>query len=170
MLYLPSGYVDRAALGEEGAREMVDLLTPLAKTYGTDMGSEIASLGIQVHGGMGFIEETGAAQYYRDIRIAADLRRHQRHTGRRSCRPQSLGWRVAMSSAGIWRRSAPTRASAALAALAGACAEVTEWMIGASVDDRLAGSYAYTQMMAVATSGWLMVRQLRAAQAEQAAR
>ena len=49
---------------------MVDLLTPLAKAYGTDMGEEIASLGIQVHGGMGYIEETGAAQYYRDARIS----------------------------------------------------------------------------------------------------
>jgi 3-(methylthio)propanoyl-CoA dehydrogenase len=59
--------------------------------------------------------------------------------------------------------------SPALAALTGACAEVTEWMLDASIDDRLAGSYAYTQMMAVATSGWLMLRQLRAAVAEQAA-
>ena len=46
------------------------LLTPVAKAFSTDIGSEVASLGIQVHGGMGFIEETGAAQYYRDARIA----------------------------------------------------------------------------------------------------
>ena len=54
----------------------------------------------------------------------------------------------------------------ALQALAGACTEVAEWMIGrASTDDRLAGSYAFTTMMAVATCGWLMARQLAAAQA-----
>lgn len=45
------------------------LLTPVAKAFATDMGVEVASLGIQVHGGMGFVEETGAAQYYRDARI-----------------------------------------------------------------------------------------------------
>ena len=47
-----------------------ELLTPIAKGWSTDVGVEVASLGVQVHGGMGFIEETGAAQYYRDARIA----------------------------------------------------------------------------------------------------
>jgi len=47
------------------------LLTPVAKAFSTDIGVEVASLGIQVHGGTGFIEETGAAQHYRDARIAA---------------------------------------------------------------------------------------------------
>ena len=45
------------------------LLTPVAKAFGTDVGCEVSSLGIQVHGGMGFIEETGAAQHFRDARI-----------------------------------------------------------------------------------------------------
>jgi acyl-CoA dehydrogenase len=45
------------------------LLTPIAKAYSTDIGVEVASIGIQVHGGMGFVEDTGAAQYYRDARI-----------------------------------------------------------------------------------------------------
>jgi alkylation response protein AidB-like acyl-CoA dehydrogenase len=169
LLYFASGYVDRAALGEAGAREMVDLLTPLAKTYGTDLGSEIASLGIQVHGGMGFIEETGAAQYYRDIRIAAI------YEGTNGIQAADLvGRKLGMEGGDVIRRhvqaiAADAKECASLATVAGACAEVTEWMLGASVDDRLAGSYAYTQMMAVATSGWLMLRQLRAAQAEQAA-
>ena len=47
-----------------------DLLIPVVKAWCTDQGVEIASLGVQVHGGMGYIEETGAAQYYRDARIA----------------------------------------------------------------------------------------------------
>ncbi len=47
------------------------MLTPVAKAFSTDIGIEVASLGVQVHGGMGFIEETGAAQHYRDARIAA---------------------------------------------------------------------------------------------------
>ncbi len=45
------------------------LLTPIAKAFGTDIGNEVAALGIQVHGGMGFVEETGAAQYARDVRV-----------------------------------------------------------------------------------------------------
>jgi alkylation response protein AidB-like acyl-CoA dehydrogenase len=47
------------------------LLTPIAKAFSTDIGNEVTSLGVQVHGGMGFIEETGAAQHYRDARITA---------------------------------------------------------------------------------------------------
>ncbi len=47
------------------------LLTPVAKAFATDLGNEVASLGVQVHGGMGFVEETGAAQLMRDVRIAA---------------------------------------------------------------------------------------------------
>jgi hypothetical protein len=46
------------------------LLTPIAKAFSTDIGTEVASLGVQVHGGMGYVEETGAAQHYRDARIA----------------------------------------------------------------------------------------------------
>src|SRR5512135_2515122 len=53
------------------AHERASLLTPVAKAYSTDIGIEVASLGVQVHGGMGYIEETGAAQHYRDARIAA---------------------------------------------------------------------------------------------------
>jgi hypothetical protein len=51
------------------AQQLVDLLIPVVKGWSTEMGIEVASLGIQVHGGMGFIEETGAAQHLRDARI-----------------------------------------------------------------------------------------------------
>jgi acyl-CoA dehydrogenase len=53
------------------AQEEANMLTPIAKAFSTDTGIEVASIGVQVHGGMGFIEETGAAQHYRDARIAA---------------------------------------------------------------------------------------------------
>jgi acyl-CoA dehydrogenase len=59
---------DKAARAAAHAR--ASLLTPLAKAFSSDVGVEVASLGVQVHGGMGFIEETGAAQFYRDARIA----------------------------------------------------------------------------------------------------
>ncbi len=67
--------IDRSHRGEdEAARrtasERASLLTPVAKAFSTDIGSEVASLGVQVHGGMGYVEETGAAQHLRDARIA----------------------------------------------------------------------------------------------------
>ncbi len=68
--------LDRSIRGKSDAtrktaNERASLLTPVAKAFSTDIGVEVASLGVQVHGGMGFIEETGAAQHYRDARIAA---------------------------------------------------------------------------------------------------
>ena len=51
--------------GRAAAQARVDLLTPVVKAWSTDIGNEVASLGVQVHGGMGFIEETGAAQHFR---------------------------------------------------------------------------------------------------------
>ncbi len=60
------GHVDQEKYHARG-----ELLTPVAKAFSTDIANEVASLSVQVHGGMGFIEETGAAQYYRDSRITA---------------------------------------------------------------------------------------------------
>jgi acyl-CoA dehydrogenase len=66
--------IDASTRGEsddqkQNASAMAALLTPLAKSYSTDIAVEVASTGVQVHGGMGFVEETGAAQHYRDARI-----------------------------------------------------------------------------------------------------
>ncbi|PHR57380.1 MAG: acyl-CoA dehydrogenase [Robiginitomaculum sp.] len=65
---------DLAAHGDvkavrDRAKRREDFLTPLAKSYGSDIALEVTSMGVQVHGGMGFIEETGAAQHFRDARI-----------------------------------------------------------------------------------------------------
>jgi alkylation response protein AidB-like acyl-CoA dehydrogenase len=54
----------------QAAHQQASLLTPVAKAFSTDIANEVASLGVQVHGGMGYIEETGAAQFFRDARIA----------------------------------------------------------------------------------------------------
>jgi butyryl-CoA dehydrogenase len=68
--YLTAQALD-AAHGPEGkaAHERASLLTPVAKAFATDIANEVTSLGVQVHGGMGFVEETGAAQLMRDARI-----------------------------------------------------------------------------------------------------
>jgi alkylation response protein AidB-like acyl-CoA dehydrogenase len=74
--YATAVALDRSHRGKtdaerKAAHEHASLLTPVAKAFATDIGTEVASLGVQVHGGMGFIEETGAAQHYRDARIAS---------------------------------------------------------------------------------------------------
>ena len=76
MMLLNAVYVDISthhpdAATRARADEIVGLLTPICKSFGTDLGNELTSLALQIHGGMGFIEETGAAQHYRDVRIAA---------------------------------------------------------------------------------------------------
>ena len=73
--YLTALAIDRAERGGDeavrrAAHARASLLTPVAKAFSTDIGVEVASLGVQVHGGMGYIEETGAAQMFRDARIA----------------------------------------------------------------------------------------------------
>jgi acyl-CoA dehydrogenase len=73
--YMTAEALDRAHLEQDEAsrkkaHERASLLTPVAKAFSTDIGVEVASLGVQVHGGMGFVEETGAAQHLRDARIA----------------------------------------------------------------------------------------------------
>ena len=60
-----------SATGSADWQARAAFLTPIAKAHGTDIGCEVAHLGVQVHGGMGYIEETGAAQYLRDVRITA---------------------------------------------------------------------------------------------------
>jgi alkylation response protein AidB-like acyl-CoA dehydrogenase len=72
--FATAGAID-ASHGNDEVADAADaraaLLTPVAKAFSTDIGFEVASLGVQVHGGMGYIEETGAAQHMRDARIAA---------------------------------------------------------------------------------------------------
>jgi len=74
LAYVASASLDHARHGEDEVLKQrhqarVDLLTPVVKGWCTELGQEMASLGIQVHGGMGYVEETGAAQYLRDARI-----------------------------------------------------------------------------------------------------
>ena len=74
LTYRNAEALDHAHHGADEARtkgdERAALLTPLSKSWCTDMGVELASIGVQIHGGMGFVEETGAAQHFRDARIA----------------------------------------------------------------------------------------------------
>ncbi|MDP1028145.1 acyl-CoA dehydrogenase [Sphingomonas sp. KR1UV-12] len=165
LVYYAAGQVDRAALGDAAARDRLELVTPLAKAHGTDLGNEVASLGIQVHGGMGYVEETGAAQYFRDARITPI------YEGTNGIQAADLVGRKLGLSGGTAFASliADLRAEAqhpALIRLIGACEAVGTHLASASHDDRLAGSYPFLTMLSVATCGWLMERQSRAAAGE----
>ena len=157
LAYYAAGQTDRASLGDAAAKARADLLTPLVKTYGTDVGVEVASLGIQVHGGMGYVEETGAAQHLRDVRIApiyegtngiqaADL--VMRKMGLQGGAVLDALLSDIREEAGPW-----------LGEIVDAIEETARWMRGGGPDDRLAGSYPLTTMLAVAVAGWLMRRQ-----------
>jgi 3-(methylthio)propanoyl-CoA dehydrogenase len=159
LLYAAAANVDAARAGDAEAKARVDLLTPLVKAWGTDIGCEVASLGVQVHGGMGFVEETGAAQHYRDIRIAPI------YEGTNGIQAADLVGRKLTGDGGAAMKSliAGARHEAvgerALLQLADAVDAATAWLLAASPEDRLAGSYPFLDMVAVMAAGALMARQ-----------
>lgn len=164
LLYFTAGQIDRGTIGEDAAAKRADLLVPLLKAWATDIGVEVASLGIQVHGGMGFIEETGAAQHLRDSRIAPI------YEGTNGIQAADLVTRkLTMEDGAVLAQlmaeiTADTQAEApALAALAGECAAIGTWMLdSATLDDRLSASVPFLSMTAVAVAGWQLLKQARA--------
>ncbi|MEQ1494364.1 MAG: acyl-CoA dehydrogenase [Novosphingobium sp.] len=162
LLYFTAGQVDRGALGIDGAQQRADCLVPMLKAWGTDVGCEVASLGVQVHGGMGFIEETGAAQHYRDARIAPI---YEGTNGIQAADlvTRKLGYEQGGVLTGLFAEIAADCDDAPdVRALAQDCSEITRWMMGgASLDDKLAGSVPFCTMAAVAVAGWQLQRQAR---------
>jgi alkylation response protein AidB-like acyl-CoA dehydrogenase len=161
LVYYAAGQVDRATLGIAGAKARLDLVTPLAKAHATDIGCEVASLGIQVHGGMGYIEETGAAQHVRDARITAI------YEGTNGIQAADLVGRKLAGDGGaaldaLFADMAVEIDHAALIDLLNDTRAVARWMLDAPVDDRLAGSYPFLTMLATAVCGWLLEREARA--------
>jgi len=148
------------------------LLTPIAKAFGTDTGVDMASIGIQVHGGMGFIEDTGAAQYLRDVRVttiyegtngiqAMDL------VGRKMMDAGEAAFRLldeVQAGAEAARLTLPDLAGDVWTA-AESLRETTEWMVAQSLEDRFAGSVPYLRAFARVLGGHL---HLRAAMADAA--
>ncbi len=166
LLYYTAGMVDRGALEIDGAQARADCLVPLIKAWGTDIGCEVASLGVQIHGGMGFVEETGAAQHYRDARIAPI---YEGTNGIQAADlvTRKLGYEGGAVLSALLADAARecTGKAPDLAALAEDCIEVARWMAGeASLDDKLVGSVPFCTMCAVAVAGWQLQRQAEAAE------
>ncbi|USU03537.1 acyl-CoA dehydrogenase [Sphingomonadaceae bacterium OTU29LAMAA1] len=160
LVYYAAGQVDRAGLGDAAAKNRLEVVTPLAKAHGTDIGNEVASLGIQVHGGMGYVEETGAAQYFRDARITPI------YEGTNGIQAADLvGRKLSLDNGGAFAALvADMRAEAehpALIALIDAIDAIAHRLATADADDKLAASYPFLTMTSVAVCGWLMEREGR---------
>ncbi|MCR9149376.1 MAG: acyl-CoA dehydrogenase family protein [Rhodobacteraceae bacterium] len=158
------------ATGEDDWQARAAFLTPIAKAYGTDTGVSVAEAGIQVHGGMGFVEETGAAQFYRDVRVttiyegtngiqAADLVvRKMADGGEAAFRllqevedaAEAARPRLPELAGEVWQAAESLR-------------ETTEALLARPMPDRLAGSVAYQRAFALVLGAHF---HLRAALAE----
>ena len=150
------------------AGERVAFLTPLVKAWLTDLGYEIASQAVLVHGGVGYIEETGAAQHLRDARILAI------YEGTNGIQAMDLvGRKLDMAGGALpWRLIAELRAELPTlpAALAPPLAEAvdvlertTRHLQGSEPDDRAAGAAAYLRLFATTLGGFLLARGAQAA-------
>ena len=166
LLYYTAGQVDRGTLGDIAAAARAEVLVPMLKAWGTDSGVEVAGLGVQVHGGMGYVEETGAAQHLRDARIAPI---YEGTNGIQAADlvTRKLGLEGGEVFAALMADVAKDAGEeTALAGLAQTCATLGQWMREeASFDDRLAASVPFTEMCAVAVAGWQLLNQLRAVEA-----
>jgi hypothetical protein len=142
------------------AQERADVLTPISKGWCTDMGVEVTSLAIQVHGGMGYVEETGVAQHFRDSRITPI------YEGTNGIQAMDLVGRKLPIRAGgavmdLIDEMAATDGGAALADAVAALREATAWLLAnglADPSDALAGASAYLRMFGIVVGGWLLTR------------
>ncbi|MDX2102885.1 MAG: acyl-CoA dehydrogenase [Alphaproteobacteria bacterium] len=179
-LYLEAAtLLDLARTGTPSAATRADLLIPVVKAWSTDLGVDVASMGIQVHGGMGFVEETGAAQHYRDARIAPI------YEGTNGIQANDLVARKVARDGGAAMGSLleeitglagrlidqpgddlPTIGEA-LATGARALGEATDWVVTTFDSDPravLAGAVAFLDLVGTVVGGWMMGRAALAAQ------
>jgi hypothetical protein len=170
---------ERAAAGERAA-----LLTPVAKAFSSDIGDEVTSLGVQVHGGMGYIEETGAAQHMRDSRIAAiyegangvqaiDLVQRKLPLSGGAVAAREIAGMRAIANEVAARGEAGFGATAEILGEAvGALEQATVYMreaLGADPASALSGASAYLRLFGLALGGACLAKAGLAAQ-DQAAR
>ena len=156
-----------------------DLFVPIAKAWSTDVGCDVASMGVQIHGGMGFIEETGAAQYYRDARItpiyegtngiqAMDLvGRKLSQDGGASAKAVIADMKATLKDlSGLYAGKPVERFAAAIEAVE----DATHWLLDAKADaargaDVLAAADAYLKLLGDVVGGWMLAKGALAAKA-----
>jgi 3-(methylthio)propanoyl-CoA dehydrogenase len=175
LAYSAAAYLDTAKRHPDDqkrgrAQALVDLLIPVVKAWSTDIGIDAANIGVQIHGGMGYIEETGAAQHLRDARIASiyegtngiqaiDL------VGRKIVREK--GQTVGILIEEI-RRFQPDSANEDLAVISkrleeavASLEQATAWIVDTYQNDAnatLAGASSYLALLGTTVGGWMMGR------------
>ncbi|MBK8454723.1 MAG: acyl-CoA dehydrogenase [Thiofilum sp.] len=173
LAFTAAAEVDRARYESDSAKAAihtarVELYTPIVKGWLTELSQELTYLGVQIHGGMGFIEETGAAQHYRDARIltiyegttgiqAADL------IGRKTLADRGEGLGLLLAEMAELEASAYPNFAAALAA----GQEARDFILNnVASDSQLAGSASVNLMMLMGylCGGWLLIKGAQAAQ------
>ena len=176
LVYLNAAAVDRAHAGDAAGQGLADLLTPISKSWATDIGVEVASLGVQVFGGMGYVEETGAAQYLRDARIAPI------YEGTNGIQAMDLvGRKLGMDGGQHWKDLlGDVRATLSdldeddelklitpwLQDALDSAQTSSIWLAGANnPDDVAAGATPYLRLMGLTLGGWLLAKQALASRA-----
>ena len=174
LAYLNAAAVDHAHASQDAeAKGLADLLTPITKAYATDLGVELSSLAVQVFGGMGYVEETGAAQHLRDARIAPI------YEGTNGIQAMDLigrklgqgAWKALFAEIRVFVKTLPRDGDLAVMGpylddALGALENATVWMTGNGGDaanDNAAGATPYLRMFGVTLGGWLLARQAVAA-------
>ena len=183
LAYYTAGQMDRAQGHEDhalrrGAQTLVDLLIPVVKGWCTESALGITSNGVQIHGGMGFIEETGASQHLRDARIttiyegttgiqANDL------IGRKLARDKGAAMKRLIAGMSDDAAAVGGHGDAVLDAIAASLAaglraltEATDWLLAASGREAAAGAVPYLLLCGTVIGGWLMARAADAATAQ----
>jgi len=178
LIYSAAAHVDIAHNHDDAAERaraqlLADLYTPLVKGWSTELGNVIASLGVQVHGGMGYVEETGAAQHFRDARIttiyegttaiqANDL------VLRKTLRDGGQGIRVLLADVAATADAAAGLAiGAKLKAAINTAIACTDWLVGAAKEDpRLPAGAAvpFLELMGIVVGAQMMAKAALAAQ------
>ena len=173
LAYYAAAQIDKAHAGDAVAQARIDLLTPVVKGWSTEQGVELTSTALQVFGGVGFIEETGACQYYRDSRIttiyegttaiqANDL------VGRKLAREKVPGAAMKSLLADIAATVAEIETNPALANIAvnlkngaNALSTATDWIIAnyeSNPQAVHAGSVPFLWLTGIVAGGWLMAK------------
>ncbi len=173
LAYYAAAQIDKAHAGDAAAQARIDLLTPVVKGWSTEQGVELSSNALQVFGGVGFIEETGAAQYYRDSRIttiyegttaiqANDL------VGRKLAREKVPGAGMKALLAEMSATAAEIAGDAQLAGIAAnlkqgiaALTTASDWILAnyeSAPQAVHAGSVPFLKLTGIVVGGWLMAK------------
>lgn len=139
-------------------------LTPIAKAFGTDTGCEVAELGVQVHGGMGYIEETGAAQFYRDVRVTAIYEgtngiQAMDFVARKLMDGGAAAYAILDEIAETVNVAKEHKKLAELLESAADCLRKTVvWMLNADMNDRFAGATPFLRAFALTLGGHYLLK------------